>query len=61
MPAKMTTNAKNLIYFHTVYTAAFFSYTYRSLYSFRFFSTAILLSSWQFAVTKPQLVKKIKI
>ena len=39
---KITANAQNLIYLHTVYTGVFFSYTYRTLYSVRFFSTIIL-------------------
>ena len=39
---KITVNAQNLIYLHTVYTGVFCSYTCRTLYSVRFFSTTIL-------------------
>ena len=43
-------NAKNLIYFHTVYAGDFFFYAYRSSYSIRFFLTDIVLYSRQFTV-----------
>ena len=55
---KIMTNAQNIIYFHTVYIVVFFSYTYQILYFVRFFSTAIVLSSRQFTVTKALLFKK---
>ena len=55
---KIITNAQNLIYFHTVYTGVFFSYTNQTLYSARSFSTTIPLSFANFTVFKALLVKK---
>ena len=46
--AKIISTAKNLIYFHTVYTGVFSSGVYRCLDSARFFSTAIFLDELGF-------------
>ena len=47
--AKIISTAKNLIYFHTVYTGVFSSGAYRSLDYARFFSIAILLDERKIA------------
>ena len=55
---KIIKNAQNLNYFHTVFTAVFFSYINQTLHSVRFFSTAIPLSSAKFTVFKALRFKK---